>query len=102
MLPKIHKCLVNTPGRYVDFFIKPFLPSLSAYVQDITDVLSKIKQVKNTGTENFLATMDVEFLYRTIEYKHGFAALRHYLSAQPISEMPPGDFLLSLTEWTLS
>ena len=32
----------------------------------------------------------------------GLAVLTHFLSRRPESEMPPTDFLLSLTEWTLN
>lgn len=66
MLPKIHKCVDNPPGRpvisgnddlsltesisrYNDYFIKPFLPSLPAYFQGTTDVLNKIKELRNIG-----------------------------------------------------
>lgn len=117
LLPKIHKCVDNPPGRpvisgnesltepvskYIDYFIKPFLPSLPAYIQDTTDVLNKIKELQNIGPESFLVTMDVEALYTNIEHQQGLEALTYFLKLRPASEMPPTDFLLSLTEWTLT
>lgn len=117
MLPKIHKCLENSPGRpvisgneslteavskYIDHFIKPFLPSLPAYIQDTTDVLNKNRVLQDIGSESFLVTMDVEALYTNIDHQQGLAALRHFLSGRSEHEMPPTDFLLSLIEWTLT
>lgn len=117
MLPKIHKCVDNPPGRpiisgndsltesvskYIDYFIKPCLSSLPAFVQDTTDVLNKITQLQNIGSDTYLVTMDVEALYTNIEHTQGLAALTHFLSRRSESEMPPTDFLLSLTKWTLN
>ena len=46
--------------------------------------------------------MDVESLYTTIEHEQGWAAMHHFLSTQPETEMPPTEFIVSLTEWTLN
>jgi len=46
--------------------------------------------------------MDVEALYTNIDHQQGLAALRHFLRGRPEYEMPPTDFLLALTEWTLT
>jgi hypothetical protein len=83
-LPKVHKNLEKPPGRPVissnesltdpiskciDYFIKPFLTSIPAYLQDTTDVLNKMKELNNIDTASFLVTMDVESLYTTIEHE---------------------------------
>lgn len=82
VIPKIHKCLNNLPGRsgkesftepeskYIDYFVTLFLPSLPAFIKDNTDVLNKIQQLGNSGKETFPATMDVESRYTTTELKH--------------------------------
>lgn len=69
LLPKVHKCKTNPPtnppgrpvipgnetlmepiSKYVDFFIKPLLPLLPAYIQDTTDVLCQIRD-RNQGCQ---------------------------------------------------
>lgn len=89
--------LLNQSPNILIISLKSFLPSLPAYVQDTTDVLNRLKRLENIGMDTFLATMDVESLYTTIEHKQGLAALRHFLRARPESEMPPNEFLLTLT-----
>lgn len=118
LLPKVHKDMINPPGRpvisgnetlmepiskYVDYFIKPLLPTLPAYIQDTTDVLCKIDEHKFIGPESLLVTMDVEALYTNIEHTQGLDALRHFLDKRPLpsNSFPPTDFLVKLTEWTL-
>lgn len=67
MLPEIHESTENSPlisgkdslmkpaVKYMDFFIKPFLSLLPAFVQDATSMLNKLKQLENTHThtDNF-------------------------------------------------
>lgn len=96
-----NESLTEPVSKYIDYFVKPCVSSLSAYVQDTTDVL-KIKELQKVGSEVFLVTMDVEALYTNIEHQQGLQALAHFLRVRPSSEMPPNDFLLSMTEWTLS
>ncbi|XP_026098621.1 uncharacterized protein LOC113069710 [Carassius auratus] len=115
MLPKVHKDLENPPGRpiisgndsitepaskFVDYFIKPFVADLPSYIQDTTQVLKKIEQIGNIGS-CIMATMDVESLYSNIVHNEGLEALKHYLSSRPEHLMPPSDFIVQLTEWTL-
>ncbi len=115
MLPKVHKNLENPPGRpiisgndsitepcskYVDYYIKPFVAKLPSYIQDSTQVLNKIAQIKNIGS-CIMATMDVESLYSNIVHEEGLEALRHYLGSRPDDLMPSSDFIMRLTGWTL-
>uniref|UniRef100_A0A3P8RTI8 Reverse transcriptase domain-containing protein n=1 Tax=Amphiprion percula TaxID=161767 RepID=A0A3P8RTI8_AMPPE len=115
MLPKVHKNLMNPPGRpiisgndsvtepaskFVDYFIKPYVLKLPSYLQDSTQVLQKISQMGNIGS-CLMATMDFESLFSNIVHKEGLAALRHYLGNRDSDQMPPTDFLIQLTEWTL-
>lgn len=117
LLPKVHKSMTNPPGRpvisgndtlmepiskYVDFFIKPLLPSLPAYIQDTTDVLCQIRDHNFIGPDALLVTMDVEALYTNIDHDQGLAALRHFLDRRPLPHSPPTDFLVKLTDWTLN
>lgn len=116
LLPKIHKNLENPPGRpvisgidsltepvskYIDYFIKPILPQLPAYIQDTTAVLKKIQELGNIGQDTLLVTMDVESLYTSIVHEEGLAALEFFLQDHLQTESPPAHFLLKLTKWTL-
>ncbi|XP_063064237.1 uncharacterized protein LOC134456700 [Engraulis encrasicolus] len=115
LLPKIHKCLNTPPGRpiisgidsitepvskYIDFFIKPLTSSLKAYLQDTTDVLKKLEEIRKVDNA-FLVTMDVEALYTNIAHEEGLEALRYFLQQRPNTNSPPTDFLVDLTNWTL-
>ena len=97
-----NESLTEPISKYIDYFIKPFLTSLPAHLQDTTDVLNKIKELNNIGTASFLVTMDVESLYTTTEHEQGLAAMHHFLSTRPETEMPPTEFIVSLTERTLN
>lgn len=116
MLPKVHKNLENPPGRpiisgndsitepaskFVDYFIKPFVSELPSYIQDSNEVLQKINQMANIGS-CIMATMDVESLYSNIVHEEGLEALRYYLGNRREDQMPPTDFIIQLTEWTLN
>ena len=85
--------------KYIDYF-KPFL-TLPAYLQDTTDVLNKMKELNSIGTASFLVTMDVESLY-TPPLNMNNVWQHHFLSTRPETEMPPTEFIVSLTEWTLN
>ena len=117
LLPKVHKDMSNPPGRpvisgnetltepiskYVDFFIKPLLPTLPAFIQDTTDVLCKIEEDNFIGSDSLLVTMDVEALYTNIDHTQGLEAMSHFLNQRPQPQSPPTDFLVQLTEWTLN
>lgn len=116
MLPKVHKDLENPPGRpiisgigtiseplskFIDFFIKPYVSTLPSFVQDTTDVLVKLGTLKNIENA-FLVTMDVESLYTNIDHNEGLHAIKHFLTSRESESMPPNDFILQLTEWTLT
>ena len=115
MLMKVHKDALNPPGRpiissndsisepaskYVDYYIKPFVSQLPSYLQDTTHTLKKLSELADVGS-CYLATMDIQSLYSNIVHSEGLAALKHYLRRRPEGVIPPTDFLLQLTEWTL-
>lgn len=115
MLPKVHKNLGNPPGRpiisgneaitepasqFVDFFIKSFVLELPSFIQDSTQVLNRVKDIKNIGL-SILVNMDVKALYTNIDHKDGLDALSHYLEKRHPEQMPPSAFILQLAEWTL-
>ncbi len=116
MLPKIHKDLLNPPVRpiisgndtvvepaskFIDYFIKPIVSSLPAFLQDTTYVLKKLDEIGNIG-DAFFVTMDVESLYTNTDHNEGLEALKLHLNKRPVEDMPPSDFIVSLTKWTIN
>ena len=80
LLPKIHKNLVNPPGRPIvssvdcpterismmlDIILQPLLLETKSYIKDTPDFLTKIEELIILETENFF-TLDVSSLYTNI------------------------------------
>lgn len=80
---KVHRNLEKPPDRpiisgndsipepcskYADYYIKAFVAKLPSYIQDGTQVLYKITQIKNIGS-CIMATMDVESLSSNIVHE---------------------------------
>lgn len=91
-LPKIHKILIDPPGRpivaqtnsllsplsqYVDVFIKPFVQLLQSYIKDSSDFINKISEVNSLPETSLLLTLDLTSLYTNISHEKGLSALRH-------------------------
>ncbi len=77
-LPKLHKSLTDPPGRpivaqinslltplseFVDFFIKPAVQMLPAYLKDSTDFLNKVSSITDLPNNVYLLTLDVSSVY---------------------------------------
>lgn len=82
LLPKIHKSLINPPGRpiissneslleplsqFVDFHIRDIVKALPSYVADTSDVLRQLKDL-TLPEQAFLVSFDVESLYTNIPH----------------------------------
>lgn len=93
--------LLEPSSQYIDYFIKPLVPTLPAFVQDTTDAIKKIKDIGSVDPVSLLVVMDVEALYTNINHDEGLRALRHYLTSGMMDESPPAVFILTLTEWIL-
>lgn len=115
MLPKVHKNILEPPGRpiisgmgsitepaskFIDFHIKPLTMALPAYIRDTTHVLSILDEIKNVNNA-YLVTMDVEALYTNIDHEEGLEALRQALQKRP-NDTPPTEFIVDLAKWTLN
>ena len=111
LTPKIHKSLINPPGRpivsgnnslseplsqFVDFFIRDIVKTLPSYVADTRDVLKSLNVTIPHGA--YLVTFDVESLYTNIPHEDGLAAMSFYLGTK---DDMPSDFLLALTKFIL-
>ncbi|CAJ0922858.1 unnamed protein product [Ranitomeya imitator] len=114
VLPKIHKCLCDPPGRpivsgrgslfnktaiFLDRILRPFAISARSYVKDTNDFLDKIEDVNVTET-TVLASFDVVSLYTSIEHEKGLDAVSCMLSG---SDVAPecAQLVLTLLEFVL-
>lgn len=114
-LPKIHKNLLNPPGRpivsgigslteplsqFVDSHIKDLVYGLPSYLKDTMDFLKKLSDCY-VDTNDLLCTMDVSSLYPSIPHKDGLEAMEYYLKQRMVHD-PSTDFLLTLTNEILT
>ena len=86
LLPKIHKSLVNIPGRpvmsncgtptekaseFLDHHLQLMMKSGMSYIKDTNDVFSKLKNLKKVRDNAILVTSDVVGLYPSIPHNGG-------------------------------
>lgn len=92
-LPKIHKSLINPPGRpivagcgsmteylsqFLDWFLRPLLDSVPSYLKDTTMLLKELEKIQ--FSENWrLTSIDIVNLYSRIRHVDGIAAVRRLL-----------------------
>ncbi|CAJ0921621.1 unnamed protein product [Ranitomeya imitator] len=109
--PKIHKTLMDPPGRpivsgvdsvfsrmgtFLDKILNPIAKKSKSYIQDTTDFLKKLEDVKLEG-EVILASYDVVSLYTSIEHQTGLKAIGKKLDTIEVS-MEGKEFVLKLLE----
>ncbi|KAL2087323.1 hypothetical protein ACEWY4_018382 [Coilia grayii] len=114
-LPKIHKNLLNPPGRpivsgigslteplsqFVDAHIKDLVYTLPSYLRDTMDFLKKLSDC-HVDSDDLLCTMDVSSLYPSIPHKDGLDAMEHYLKQRRVQD-PSTEFLLTLSREILT
>ena len=115
-LPKIHKSLVDPPGRpivsqmnsllsplseFVDFYNKPFVHKLPSYIKDSTDFINNISEISDLPEDTWLLTLDVTSLYTNIAHEAGLDALKFYLSQRDQTVKPPNQFIIDLASYVL-
>lgn len=90
VLPKIHKTLINPPGRpivsgreslfkdigiFLDKVLRDFASGAKSYIRDTMDFLGKIRNL--TLPENaILGTFDIVSLYTSIDHSRGIGAVQ--------------------------
>lgn len=87
-------------SEYVDLFLKPLVVNLPSYIEDTTDVLTKLLDVEWDPSLMF-ATFDVVGLYTCIENKLGQIALPHYLSKRSASLTEHSKMILEMCDFIL-
>ncbi|KAL2099357.1 hypothetical protein ACEWY4_005837 [Coilia grayii] len=116
-LPKVHKSLINPPGRpivagiggltekissFVDTFLKPYVLSLPSFTRDSIDMIKTLEDLPTIGEDIILATFDVESLYTMIPHEGGLEAIQYFLSQRPLEEKPSTDCICKLAEIVLT
>ena len=94
LLPKIHKRLLNVPGRpvisnssyftenissFLDFYLKPLAQKVKSYIKDTNYFLKNIANLAPFPGDLILCTIDVVDLYPNIAHKEGLIAIRKAL-----------------------
>ena len=119
MLPKIHKSLVNPPGRPIisgndcptekishllDIILQPFVPQIKSYVKDTTDFIKKISEVDLSNHDSvILCTLDVSSLYTNIPQKEGIDVIKQLLTKErPSAYLPTNSSMCKLLELVLT
>lgn len=66
-------------SNYVDFFIKPFVQTLPAYLKDSTNFINKMSCITDSQGNILLLTLGITSLYTNIPHEGGLEALNFYL-----------------------
>ncbi|XP_041417084.1 uncharacterized protein LOC108715416 [Xenopus laevis] len=97
LLPKVHKTLINPPGRpivsgvnsllqplaiYIDTYLQEILPKLDTCLSDTTQFLKTIEGFTVGPHSTILCTIDVKDLYTSIPHDEGIECTREYLSRE--------------------
>lgn len=116
IIPKLHKSLINPPGRpivsaikgplerigrYTDALIKELVSDLPSFVRDTRDVLRVIREVVSP-VGALLVGIDVESLYTSIPHEWGLRAVGHFLEKSYPLLAAQNEFILELLESMLT
>uniref|UniRef100_A0A803JRB9 Reverse transcriptase domain-containing protein n=1 Tax=Xenopus tropicalis TaxID=8364 RepID=A0A803JRB9_XENTR len=115
-LPKVHKSLVNPPGRpivsnvgalwqppaiLIDMHLQELLPNLEPSLKDTTDFLNRLNKVIIPEGEFILCSLDVKDLFTSIPHVEGIECVRQYLT-KANQQMYKVNFLCDLLEMVLT
>lgn len=116
IMPKLHKSLMNPPGRpivsaikgplerigkYTDALIKQLVLLLPSFVKHTRDVLSKIEDVP-CPEGALLIGINVESLYTSIPHEWGLRVVYHFLEKSYPILAAQNEFILELLEFMLT
>ncbi|KAJ1219193.1 hypothetical protein NDU88_006764 [Pleurodeles waltl] len=110
-LPKTHKNFTNPPGRpivsgcgsiseplckYLDYFIKPFVPLTEAYTRDSMHVIMLYEGLNFSTETEILVTIDIQSLYTNIPQTQALATLSKILDTRDEPVQVPTWFLVEM------
>ena len=75
------RCPLSRLSSLVNCLLEPFLIKVPSYIQDSWDLLRKLPESVNKGTQ--VITLDVKDLYTNVDNKLGFQALEYYMEKYP-------------------
>lgn len=116
ILPKIHKTLVNPPGRpiisgidsitsrvgkYIDFYLQPLVMGTPAFLKDTKHVLNILGSIEWKDTY-MLVTADVASLYTSISHRLGHEAVRHFLYRDSNISITQCNFVMELLDFSMA
>ena len=91
--PKVHKkdvpgwpvvssidCHTSKLSKFVDHYLQTHTKSLPCYIEDATDFINKLENVKDTSKDSILVTLDVKALYTNIPNHEGIEAVKETLN----------------------
>ena len=115
-LPKVHKGLSNPPGRpivsacgslmeplakFVDIFLKPFVPLTKAFVKDTMDMINKVEGLDFASGSQLLCTLDIEALYTNISQDIALEVIFLTLEKRSGQIIVPSQFIMELASLCL-
>ena len=77
------------------------MQSLSSYIKDTTDFITKLKLFQVTSEKAYLVTLDVSSLYTNIPHEDGIEACRYFLENNGHSGSLSVDNVCALIELVL-
>ena len=117
LLPKIHKDIVNPPGRpivsgsggpsekisqFVDHFIGPLVPLSESYIRDSTHMINILNQF-NMLQDMLLCTLDITSLYTNIPHNEGIQSIKEFLAIhRHTNVLPHISYIVELLEVVLT
>uniref|UniRef100_A0A8C5WH29 Reverse transcriptase domain-containing protein n=1 Tax=Leptobrachium leishanense TaxID=445787 RepID=A0A8C5WH29_9ANUR len=113
-LPKVHKSLIDPPGRpiiagnnsltekvsqFVDYYLHPLVEEIPSYTRDTQHALQHLEDI-NIPFNTILASFDVVALYNNIPHDQGIKACRYYLKKKYSDDMT--SYIIELLTYILT
>ncbi|CAJ0959329.1 unnamed protein product [Ranitomeya imitator] len=113
--PVVHKSLADPPGRpivfgvnglfenpctYLDFFLQPMAMTLMSFIRDSTHLIQLLFDFY-FPPDTILITLDVEFLYTSINHDIGLKSVSFFLELNTTGDREHDQFLLDLLFFVL-
>nr|XP_033799951.1 vomeronasal type-2 receptor 26-like [Geotrypetes seraphini] len=115
-VPKIHKSLIDPPGRpivagigsileplseFLDLQLKDQVPLSVSYVKDTASMINVLNTYKDIPDHATLVTLDIAALYTNISQEAAVSIIQYYLNLQNLSAKRI-DFLVTIARLALS
>ncbi|XP_069505846.1 uncharacterized protein [Ambystoma mexicanum] len=117
ILPKIHKTMVNPPGRpivsgtgaileplsrFADRYLKPYVAAMYSFVQDTTEVINMVEDMQFDPQQQLMVSLDIVSLYTCIPQQDTLQVLEETLLNKRTTGKVPNSFILWCAEMALT